>query len=85
MAVLPAVTAVLSHHRAMNRWTDSSVVSTGYRGNGFLSAVTAVLLHHSVMKTRNDCSVVSRVQRENGGISFSYCSTVKSQSYEYTD
>ena len=29
MAVLPAVTAVLLHHSAMDTWTDCSVVSTG--------------------------------------------------------
>jgi len=34
MAVLPAVTAVLIHHSAMDTWTDCSVVSTGQRGNG---------------------------------------------------
>ena len=34
MAVLPAVTAVLLHHSAMNTWTDGNVVSRGLRGNG---------------------------------------------------
>jgi len=34
MAVLPAVTAVLLHHSAMDNWTDCSVVSTGVKGNG---------------------------------------------------
>jgi len=29
MAVLPAVTAVLLHHSAMDTWTDSNDVSTG--------------------------------------------------------
>ena len=29
MAILPAVTAVLLHHSAMDTWTDRSVVSTG--------------------------------------------------------
>ena len=29
MAVLPAVTAVLLHHCAMDTWTDCNVVSTG--------------------------------------------------------
>jgi len=29
MAVLPEVTAVQLHHRAMDTWTDYSVVSTG--------------------------------------------------------
>ena len=33
MAVLPAVTAVLLHHSAMDTWTDCNDVSTGYRGN----------------------------------------------------
>jgi len=32
--VLPAVTAVLLHHSAMDNWTDCSVVSTGQRENG---------------------------------------------------
>jgi hypothetical protein len=29
MAVLPAVTAVLLHHSAMDTWTECNVVSTG--------------------------------------------------------
>ena len=29
IAVLPAVTAVLLHHSAMDTWTDCNVVSTG--------------------------------------------------------
>jgi len=29
MAVLTAVTAVLLHHNAMDKWTDCNVVSTG--------------------------------------------------------
>ena len=29
MAVLPAVTAILLHHRAMDIWTEGNVVSTG--------------------------------------------------------
>ena len=32
MAVLPAVTAVLLHHSAMDTWTDCNVVSTGVEG-----------------------------------------------------
>jgi len=34
MAFLPAVTAVLLHHSAMDIWTESSIVSTEVRGNG---------------------------------------------------
>ena len=46
MAFLPAVTAILLHQRAMDSWTDCSVVSTGKRGNGvsacsYCSAVTS--------------------------------------------
>jgi hypothetical protein len=33
MTVLPAVTAVLLHHNAMDIWTDCCGVSTGYREN----------------------------------------------------
>jgi len=29
MAILPAVTAVMLHHSAMDTWTDCSVLSTG--------------------------------------------------------
>jgi len=29
MAVLPAVTAVLLHHSAVDTWTEGNVVSTG--------------------------------------------------------
>jgi hypothetical protein len=35
IAFLPAVTAVMLHHSAMDTWTDCSVVGTGWRGNGF--------------------------------------------------
>jgi len=34
MAVMPAVTAVLLHHSAMDTRNDSNVFSTGYRGIG---------------------------------------------------
>jgi len=59
MAVLPAVTAVLLHHSAMDTLTDWSVVSTGKRVNGGSAAVTAVMLHHSTMDIWTDCNVVS--------------------------
>ena len=57
MAVPPAVTALLLHHSAMDTWTECSVVSTGWRGNGgsacsYCSTVTS----HC---TWTDCSVVS--------------------------
>ena len=32
-AVMPAVTAVLLHHSAVDKETDCSFISTGYRGN----------------------------------------------------
>jgi len=46
MPVPPAVTAVLLHHCAMDKWTDSNVVNTGQRGNGgsafsYFSTVTS--------------------------------------------
>jgi hypothetical protein len=50
IAVLPAVTAELLHHSAMDTGTDCNVVSRG-RGEMFLPAVTAVLLHHSAVDT----------------------------------
>jgi len=34
MAVMPAVTAVLLHHSAVDTGAECSVVSTGQRGNG---------------------------------------------------
>jgi len=34
IAVMPAVTAVLLHHSAVDKGTESSVVSIGQRGNG---------------------------------------------------
>ena len=34
MAVLPAVTAALLHHCAMDTWTECNVVNTGKGGNG---------------------------------------------------
>ena len=47
MAVLPAVTAVLLHHSAMDTGTDRNIVSTGKRGNGgsaciYCSTVTSL-------------------------------------------
>jgi len=33
MVVLPAVTAVLLHHSALDTWTEGNFVSTGERGN----------------------------------------------------
>jgi len=47
MAVLPAVSAVLLHHSAMDTWNDCCVVSTGQRGNGgsacsYCSTVTSL-------------------------------------------
>ena len=45
--VLPAVTAVLLNHSAMDTWTGCNVVSTGKRGNGgsacsYCSTVTSL-------------------------------------------
>ena len=54
MGVLPAVTAVLLHHSAMDKWTDYSAVSTRRREMAVLTAVTAGLLHHSAMDTWAD-------------------------------
>jgi len=48
IAVLPAVTAVLLHHSAMDTWTDCSFVSIFQRELAVLPAVTAVLLHPSI-------------------------------------
>ena len=58
MAVLPAVTAVLLHHSAMDTWTDSNVL-VQFRGEmTVLPAVTAVLLHHNAMDIYTECNVV---------------------------
>ena len=54
MAVLPAVTAVLLHHSAMDTWTDVMLLVQGRGEMAVLPAVTAVLLHHSAMDTWND-------------------------------
>jgi len=45
IAFLPAVTAILLLHSAMDTWTDCSFVSTFQREMAVLPAVTAVLLH----------------------------------------
>jgi hypothetical protein len=52
MAVLPAVTAVLLHHSAMDIWTDCSVVNTGYWVNG----VSACGYCSTVTSLHNDLS-----------------------------
>jgi len=51
----------------------------------FMPAVTAVMLHHCAMDTGTDCSVVFTGKRGNGGYACSYCSTVTSVSYGYSD
>ena len=58
MAVLPAVTAVLLHHSAMDTWTDCNVFSTGERGNGasacsYCSTVTSLSMDLSSMLYHN--------------------------------
>ena len=61
IAVLPAVTAVLLHHSAMDKGTDCNFVSTGKRGNGvsacgFCSTVTSIsndlssTLYHNIVQ-----------------------------------
>jgi len=47
MVFMPAVTAVMLHHTAMDKVTECNVVSTGKRGNGgyacsYCSTVTSV-------------------------------------------
>ena len=85
MAVLPAVSAVMLYHSAMETCTDCNAVSTGKRGIGCSAAVTAVLLHHSVVDIWTDCNAISTWKRGNGGSACSYCSTVTSQCYGYMD
>jgi len=47
MAVLPAVTAVLLHHSAMDTWTDCSAVSKGKRENcGFACSHCSTVTSH---------------------------------------
>jgi len=53
ISVMPAVTAVLYHHSAMDIWTEVNDVSTGYRGNGgsacsYCSTVTSVQWIHGL-------------------------------------
>jgi len=59
MSFLPAITAVLLHHIAMNTWTGFSVVLQGRGEMAVQPVVTAVLLHHSAMNTWTDRSVPS--------------------------
>jgi len=59
IAVMPAVTAVLLHHSAMDTGTDCSVVVQGRREMADMAAVIVVLLLHSTVDTGTDCSVVS--------------------------
>jgi len=60
MAVLPAVTAVLLHHSAMNIYGLRAMVLVQGRGEmAVLPAVTALLLHHSAMDIWTEGNVVS--------------------------
>ena len=45
----------------MDTWTDSSVVSTGFRGKEILPSVTAALLHYNVMDLWTLSNVVNTV------------------------
>jgi len=57
---LPAVTAVLLHHSAMDVWTDCSVVSTGWRGNGVSAYRFCNTVHHNAKDAWTDSIIVSR-------------------------
>jgi hypothetical protein len=59
MTVLPADTAILLHHFAIDIWTECSVLIQGRGDDLLLPAFTAVLLHHSAMDICTDWSVVS--------------------------
>ena len=48
MLVLPAVTAILLHHNAMDTWNDCNIVITVQRENVGSAAVTAVLLNPTI-------------------------------------
>jgi len=52
MAVLPAVTAVLLHHCAMDNLLNIILLVEVRVEMAVLTAVTAVLLYHSAMDTR---------------------------------
>ena len=59
IAVMPAVTAVLLHHLAMDTGTECNVVSTWKREIIFLPSVTRIPFHHCAVDTGTDCNVVS--------------------------
>ena len=59
MAGLPAVTAVLLHHSAMDIWTGAMLLVQGRGEMAVLPAVTVVLLHHSAMDIWTEGNVVS--------------------------
>ena len=48
LEVLPAVTAILLHHNAMDTWNDCNIVITVQRENVGSAAVTAVLLNPTI-------------------------------------
>jgi len=69
ITLLPAVTAVLLHHCAMDVWTDCSVVSTGCRGNNpsacsYCSTVTSVNNNLSSTLYHNALPHLSRKARK---------------------
>ena len=85
MAVLPAVTAVLLHHIAMDTWTDCNVLSTGGMVNGGSACSYCSTVSSHCLQTGIDCNILSTGGMVNGGSACSYCSTVSSQCYGYMD
>jgi len=58
MAFLPAITAVLFYHSAMDTWTVCSFLMQDRGEIVFLPAVTAVLLHHITVYNWTECTFV---------------------------
>ena len=71
ITVLPAVTALLLHHNAMDTGIDCSVFGKGKGDFMFLPAVKKFVLLHSAMDTGTDGNFVSTGK---GGIYGCVCS-----------
>lgn len=82
---MPAVSAILLRHSALDIWTECIFVCTDQRRNCGAAAVSAVQLHHSVMDICTVCCFVIKGQRENRCSAYIYCSTLTSSGYLHMD
>jgi len=86
IAVLPAVTAILLHHFAMDTWIDCNVVSTVKEGKWRFCLQLLQYCYITVQWIHGlTLMLLVQVRGGNGCSACSYCSNVTSQCYGYMD